>query len=293
MNILITGSNGFIGQNLTSHLLREGHSLYLLTRKAQSASFIGLNYISIDLSIPGFSRMLPQRIDCIIHLAQSSRYRDFPDGTYDMLRVNINSTVELLEWSRHIKVKQFIFTSTANVYTPSMDILIEESATNPTSFYGASKLAAETCALQYQNFFQVDILRCFTVYGPGQTNMLISNLIKRIENGSLITLAERVGIFLTPIYINDLLAIISRLLKPPRPQEAMIFNVCGDEIVPLSNVVMTIEKCLNRQAILQMTGETPLSLAGSNNKLKSTLNLSEFTSLEKGIELTTLKEVPF
>lgn len=288
MNILITGSNGFIGKHLSAYLLSKGHSLYLVSRERPSAVSEGPNYITIDLAVPGFSKVLPDGIDCVIHLAQSSKYRDFPQGASDMMQININSTVELLEWSRVTGVKHFIFTSTANVYKPSNDLVTEESVTNPISFYGASKLAAEVCVIQYQQFFQVDILRCFTVFGPRQENMLIANLIERIHKGVPITLAEGVGIYLTPVFIGDLLSIINCLLKLRHSRKSRILNVSGDKIVSLSDILVAIEKLLGKKAVIEMTDEAPAYFTGSNEKTKRLLGMAELTSLDESLKLTIL-----
>ena len=47
------------------------------------------------------------------YLAQSSSYRNFPDGARDMFDVNLSSIFHL-EWQSN-GVSKFIFTSTANV----------------------------------------------------------------------------------------------------------------------------------------------------------------------------------
>ena len=286
MNILITGANGFIGQHLSSYLSDKGHYLYLLTRKVPLDRSSCFKYISVDLSVCGFSKILPSDIDIVIHLAQSMRYRDFPQGSADMISVNVNATVELLEWCRAEGVKRFIYTSTANVYSPSTEILTEKSLANPSSFYGASKLAAEICIKQYQEFFHIDILRCFTVYGPRQKNMLIANLIERVKNGSPIILAQGVGIFLTPIFVDDVSFAINKLLKIPCSKKSNIFNICGDQIVSLSEVVTFIEGCLEKKAVLEITDRSPSSFTGSNEKVKSALELPKCAPLKKGIELS-------
>lgn len=288
MRILITGSSGFIGKHLVEYLFDEGHVLFLIERKTRLDKSERISHISVDLSLPGFSELLPQGIDCIIHLAQSQRYRDFPDGTIDMMRINISSTVELLEWARVTGVKQFILTSTANVYKPSMELLTEKSPTNPSSFYGASKLSAELCAINYQQFYQVDILRCFTVFGPGQKNMLIQNLIDRVENGFPITLSKGAGIYLTPIYVSDVVKAIGNLFLLSKLNGERIVNVCGDQVVSLFELVKIIERLLNKKAILINTSEPVLSFAGSNERLKEFFGVMEFVPLEKGIELSVI-----
>src|SRR3990167_8609195 len=137
MNVLITGVDGFIGQHL-SRLLSTKHDVYGVTRALPSTRVqAAIKFIFADLSAPAFPDLLPRNIDCVIHLAQSQQYRDFPGGADDMRRINIDATCELLEWARKTGVKQFIFTSTANVYGKSTTLLTESHVTLPDSFYGA------------------------------------------------------------------------------------------------------------------------------------------------------------
>ena len=185
MKILITGATGFIGSCLSKALV-DRHKVFALSRSIETESTEnGLEAVNADLSHSGFAKKLPPDVDSVIHLAQSEKYRDFPDGVADMCQVNINATLELLEWARRTGVKHFVFASSANVYEETTSTLSEGSKALPNSFYGASKLSAEHLALQYKEFFQVDILRFFTVYGPFQTGMLIPNIIDRSFNDLL------------------------------------------------------------------------------------------------------------
>ena len=139
MKILITGASGFIGSNLVRSLA-EKHTVYAVVRKKKK--FVGnpqVNFIEVDLSRKDFVEELPSGINTVLHLAQSSRYRDFPNGVEDMISININSTGLLLDWARRSEVKHFVFSSTANVYSQTGEKFTEKSATTPSSYYGASK----------------------------------------------------------------------------------------------------------------------------------------------------------
>ena len=83
---------------------------------------------------------------------------------------------------------------------------------------------------RYHEYFQIDILRLFTVYGPGQKGMLISNMIERIRSGKEITLAEGAGIYLTPVFVNDVVSLIKQMIDTPdtRRNTLRVINVCGD-----------------------------------------------------------------
>ena len=93
MRILITGVNGFIGQHLAKFLSTR-HEVLGVTRAFESVNdSLAIKILSADLSKPDFVKRLPSAIDIIIHLAQSTQYRNFPGGAEDMRRVNINATL--------------------------------------------------------------------------------------------------------------------------------------------------------------------------------------------------------
>lgn len=287
--ILITGVNGFIGQ-YASRSLANQHIVIGVAKSASLSASLALpqptvQMIYADLSAPDFVGSLPSNIDCVVHLAQSQLYRAFPEGADDMRHINVDATCHLLEWARKSNVKQFIFTSTANVYGRSMDLLTESNLTQPESFYGASKLAAEHLARPYHKFFQVDILRLFTVYGPGQKGMLIPNIIERIRTGQPITLAKGVGLFMTPIYVDDVVTTIRKLIETPAQTPVRLLNVCGDKVSHLGEIVKALEAATGLQANIQTTDEETQYFTGANTTLKRCLGRCDFTNIESGLEL--------
>jgi len=95
--ILVTGANGYIGNHLLYPLSR-GERVVV---KAVSRNAVGLErerveLVTMDVGRQGWTEALEEPVDTVIHLAQSSRYREFPDGAADMVRVNIDATLELL-----------------------------------------------------------------------------------------------------------------------------------------------------------------------------------------------------
>ena len=282
MKILVTGANGFIGRELTGTLASE-HHIFGLTRVITPSHNKDVEWLSTDFTDVHFVNNLPKDIDCVIHLAQSSEYRDFPKGVEDMICVNVDATVKLLEWGRNSRIKHFIFASTANVYKTTSEKITELNLTQPNSFYGASKLAAESFVMQYQKYFQVDILRLFTVYGPNQKGMLISDMIERIKTGKAITLAEGAGAYLTPIFVSDVVTVINDLILTIKKEDCLLVNVCGDFQINLRELVQLIEKAVDRKAIMQETSTKAVYFTGDNARLKSYLFNKKFISPDDGI----------
>jgi len=255
VKILVTGASGFIAQHLIDNFTNS-HDIYGLSRR-DSINDQVFNRIDADLLEKNFERKLPPDIECVIHLAQSGGYRDFPNSADDMFRVNVEATFRLLEWSRKNQIKHFIFSSTANVYSPSSEILVENSQIIPDSFYGATKLSAENIVRQYHQYFSVDILRLFTVYGPRQENMLFPQIIQRIKDEQIITLADGVGVYLTPVFVGDVVWIIEKILQAPLPKESRLLNICSGNVVSLAKIVKHIEAVLHKRAVLRFTDEEP------------------------------------
>jgi UDP-glucose 4-epimerase len=286
MKILVTGSQGFIGRNLIKVLSSE-HEIFAVSRRSvESVTRDRCLQVCVDLSHPDFSQKLPLEVDCVVHLAQSNQYRDFPSGAEDMRRVNIDSTAQLLEWSRTTGVKQFIFASTANIYGSSDGLLEEDDQKNPKSFYGATKLAAENLVTMYSDFFQTDVLRFFTVYGPGQKGMLVANLIERIKGGQKITISGDNELLLTPIFINDVVEVICKLLQSKLANGVRILNICGDSIVTLRSLVQHLESLLCLKAKIERTKGKVENFTGSNALMKKLLEDFRLLNLEEGLELT-------
>lgn len=291
-HILITGGAGFLARRLIRRLI-DDHKVSAVMRDSRAERECDVEHIYIDLTAAGFQDHLPDNVDCVIHLAQSSHYRHFPEGAEDMYRVNIAATLQLLEWARKVEVKQFIFASTANVYGNSMGLLTESDPTQPESFYGASKLAAEHLVRQYQTFFQVDILRIFTMYGPGQKGMLIPGIIDRIRTGQPITLAGGVGLYLMPIYVDDVVAAIRKLVGTPARTQVRLLNACGDRVTHLGEITTLLGAAMGCQANIQFTDGGALCFTGSNEALKRCLGPLRFTDIETGLRLTVSGEKLF
>ena len=116
--------------------------------------------------------ILPNDIDVIIHLAQSSKFRDFPSEAEDIFNVNIKSTAQLLDFARKNNVQKFVYASSGGIYGTNSNRAFNESspitATDQLGFYLGSKLCGEVLVRNYSTLFDVITLRFFFMYGPKQ-----------------------------------------------------------------------------------------------------------------------------
>lgn len=97
----------------------------------------------------------------IFHLAAIPRVAYSMENPHEVLRNNILTTLDVLEFARLNNVKRVVYSSSSSVCG---------NGDGPTSPYGASKLIPETLCKNYSKVFGVDTvcLRYFNVYSKNQ-----------------------------------------------------------------------------------------------------------------------------
>lgn len=147
MKVLVTGGAGYIGGTAVSLLLDQGHAVHVLddcsTGHADSidprATFFQdslLNPTAVKAALVG--------CDAVLHFGAKSLVGESvlkPDIYWE---TNVSGTRILLDAMRQGNVGKLVFSSTAATYGEPKEIPItEKSNTDPTSPYGASKLAVD------------------------------------------------------------------------------------------------------------------------------------------------------
>lgn len=281
--ILITGASGFLGRRLVAHL-GPRHELFCLGRSAPPGGAGEVHWVAHDLARPLAEAALPARVDAVVCLAQSRRYREFPAGAADMFAVNLRATFELLEYARGAGAARFFLASTGGVYAPGPEPLDEDAPVSPPTFYARSKYAAELLAAAYQPHLHVVAARFFFIYGPGQRGMLVPNLLGRVLRGEPVTVEGRPGMRVNPIYVDDAVAAVEAALAL---EGSAVLNVAGDEVVSLTGLVRLMEGATGRPAHIGY-GEARGGgdLVGDNRRMKALLGVAPRTPLAEGLRLT-------
>lgn len=265
--VLITGCNGLIGSTLMN-LLSQNNSFEVFGIGRSQSNRI--NVIKLDLSEDWSSNALPEKIDVVIHLAQSEKFRDFPNSAKEVFNVNTISTLKLLDYAKNAGAKKFIYASSGGVYGNSDIGFNEDSPILPNKdlgFYLTTKFSSELLVANYVSFFSVNILRFFFVYGPKQKkNMLIPRLIESVTNGSTITLQGLEGIRINPIYVEDAAQAITKIMQDPSSQN---INIGGNEIVSLKEICDIIGKEIDKQPHFEIQDTEVKHLIGDVTKMKS------------------------
>ena len=287
MNILVTGAGGCIGSQLIKSLLNESsYFIYALVRDKPSSfsENAQLKYIYSDLSCSNFADTLPDNIDIVLHLAQSNNYRKFPEESNDIYTINIQATYKLLEWSKDIGVRRFLFASSGNVYRASDKLHSEDDICTPLDFYGKTKYIGEFLVSSYSAFFEVSILRIFGVYGPGQTGMTVSNIIEKVKNRQDVTLAANIGLQFTPLFVDDCVALIGLLIHHPFLKP--IYNLSGNEQLDLRELAEKLGALLSIHPKLVVTDGNPVYMNGDSNLIVNSLGYTYKFNIDSGLQKT-------
>ena len=279
--ILVTGANGLVGKILCQKLSEHYNQVYGITQKTLTEKITKINYIQLDFSCSWNAALLPKSMDVIIHLAQSSKFRDFPENVNDVFNVNVESTLKLLNYCKNAGVKKFIYASSGGVYGGGKTAFMETSQILPAEklgFYLGSKIYGEILVQSYATLMQIIVLRPFFIYGPGQNrNMLIPRLINNINTNNPINIAGENGILINPIHVEDASASI---VKAINLKNSGIFNIAGPKVLSLRDICEGIGTYLGKKPLYIHQSEQAEDLIGDITLMCNKLIYPERNLLE-------------
>ena len=302
MKAIVTGAAGFIGSNLCQKLLADGFSVtgidsftdfYPRWIKERNISPLRAHnefeFLDQDLDDLDTAGIL-EGADCVFHLAAQAGVRASWGRNFDIyLKNNIRVTQKLLEASKGLPLKKFIYASSSSVYglTPTLPML-ETNPVHPLSPYGVSKLAAEQlCFLYHKNFgVPTTSLRFFTVYGPSQRpDMAFHKFFKALAEDREIAVfgdGQQTRDF---TFVDDIVQASLAALVSGKPGET--YNVGGGHRKKLADVIRLMEDISRMKARVLWTekqkGDVPDTWADIR-KARQDLGYSPKTRLDEGLE---------
>jgi len=271
--ILVTGATGLLGSKLCESLSSAGCTVYAMVRTLPEKGVDAVEYIMLDLADEFNDTRLPRDLDVVIHLAQSSQFREFPHAALDMFHVNVQSTAKLLDFARGQGVEKFIVASSGGVYGNGNDPFNENSPIIPLGslgYYIGSKMCSEILAHSYVGLFQVTTLRFFFMYGPGQQReMLIPRLFDNVAAGRAITLQGESGIRINPIHVDDA---VQAVIASISTEHSATYNIAGPDILSIREITEAMGHYLDCHPNYQMNSDTPKDLVGDNAAMVKSLH---------------------
>lgn len=242
--VFLTGATGFVGARVAHQLVERGDEVALLLREGSDLRRVrsviaDCTPIYGDLTAPETFRDEVERFGpaAMIHVAWSGvKGRD----RNDLLQLdNVSAAINLFRLALDVGCRRFVGLGSQAEYGPQTGIIREDSATHPTTLYGAAKLAValllERAAATHDASFAW--LRLFSSYGPDDDpSWLISYLIRSLLAGQRpeLTACEQVWDY---IHVDD---VASAIVASLDAEATGFFNLGSGEARPLREIVETV-----------------------------------------------------
>jgi nucleoside-diphosphate-sugar epimerase len=281
MKAVILGSGGFIGSNLSRFLKKKGIEIHSFSSSDREGINPDTGLISDHFSIP-------KATSTVVYLATSPFYRKVPGRLSHILNVNLISAVKVAEISRQAKVERYIYASTGNVYAPSFTPLDEGSPLRRDNWYSLSKIQSEEALALFRKDMEIIVVRPFGVYGPGQTNRLVPNLLKTLLTEKEIYLEKNPddpsdldGLRISLCYIDDAVEMLYKLMIGGGPA---YLNIAGDKAVSIRKIATLLGKYVKKKVRFEISEKCRhFDCIADISLLKRTLQ-PKFTALNDGLQ---------
>jgi len=238
--VLITGSNGLLGQKIID-LFKVKKGFDIITTSKGKNRYPNNPFIYLDLDITNRQEVIEQldyyKPDFIINTAAKTNVDACEDEKKSCDDLNVNSVKYLIESCErnnthliHIST-DFIFDGKSSEYT-------EKSVANPLSYYGLSKFKSEQLILKSN--IRYSILRTIIIYGIVY-NMSRSNIVlwakKMLESKQKIKIVK--DQIRTPTFSEDLALACLLVIEKGKTG---IFNTSGKDAMSIYEMVLRIAK---------------------------------------------------
>ena len=283
-NILITGSAGFIGANLTIKLLSEHNDIrivgidnmndyydpaikeYRLQQIEKAARdnwiFIKGNIADKKLIDSIFDEYNP---DIVVNLAAQAGVRYSITNPDVYIESNLIGFYNILEACRNHPVKHLVYASSSSVYGTNKKVPYStgDKVDNPVSLYAATKKSNELMAHAYSKLYNIPStgLRFFTVYGPaGRPDMAYFSFTNKLIKGEKIQIFNYGNCKRDFTYVDDIVeGVIHVMRKPPEKKNGgdglpippyKIYNIGNSKPENLLEFVDVLQQELIRAEVL-------------------------------------------
>lgn len=236
MKVLITGSNGLLGQKIVGQVLKKGTS-FLATSKGENRNpnCPSENYQSLDICDANaiekvFTDFQPTHI---IHTAAITNVDTCELNPEECELVNVTATRYLFEAAQKVNA-HFQLLSTDFVFDGEKGNYKETDEPNPLSIYAQSKVDGEALLLN-SNYKNHSIVRTIIVYGVGN-NLSRNNIIcwakEALSKGQQMNIID--DQFRAPTWADDLAWACIRICELDKTG---IYHISGPETFSIYTIV--------------------------------------------------------
>ena len=297
---LVTGGAGFIGSHIVDELVARGIETYVidnlstgtLDNLAQHRGSSLLHFMAGDAR-EAEALLQDTGIDIVFHeaaIASVPKSVSHPMLVHD---VNVNMTLQLLNYCVKAGVKRFVFASSAAVYGILEGKATEDMACRPNSPYGAGKLAIEDYLHAYRRTYGIEtvMLRYFNVYGRRQRYSDYSGVItifinKLLEGGRPVIFGDGLQVR-DFVHVDDIVQ-ANMLAMESANAVGEMFNVASGRATSILELVRIVKELvgaagIDHQFAPPRPGDMKLGLA-SIDKIRAVLGYDAKVQMQQGLK---------
>jgi UDP-glucose 4-epimerase len=276
MNILITGSSGFLGQALTRKLTKLGHKVipYDLANKKDICD-----------KEQFYQTLKESKATTVIHLAAIADLYLFHKNPTLSNKVNIEGTRNILNACQQLNVR-LLFASTCCCYGNSPHHPADETTPlQPTESYALSKQISE------EEILKIGLPHCCmrlaTFYGPNMRRALVvGTFMDQIQHEEPIYIDGDGKQTRTYTYVDDVVdGIITIATAPPK---YTVVNVTTEDETSVLDVVDQVEWVTGKPAIIEWREDRSYQIKKeqiSNRRLRE-LGWKQSYTFQEGVKAT-------
>ncbi len=297
--VLITGGAGFIGSHLVDYLLEKGCDVVILDNLSQGnkLSIETINNVHlVNGDIRDYDTLKKAANGCTIiyHLAAILGVDIVSKDhikTMDIETIGLQNIVSLTK--KNI-IEKIVYASTSGIYGKSaFDKSVKEDyIVDPRTSYSVAKRFNEIYlkSLWLERGVASSSVRYFNVYGSRQdTRMVIPRFITQAKNNNPIVVYGDGNQTRDFTFVKDAVRITFDIGKKLK-QGSEIYNLCGNNEIPIIEVAHLIKKYLKSQSEIRYL-ESPVSRyefevkrrTGNSQKLNTFLGKQSYTPFKKGL----------
>lgn len=244
INVVITGSNGLLGQTLLKLLLleKDTYQVFGFSKGKNRSGREDFTYISIDLTDEQKLKKELTKIEpsFIINTAAMTQVDDCEDNKIGCDLLNITVVKWLSEISKVLNA-HLIHLSTDFIFDGKKGNYKETDVANPLSYYGLSKLKSEEILIN--STIDFTILRTILVYGK-VFDMSRSNIVlwvkEMLEKGKEITIVD--DQYRAPTYVEDL-ALACKISMDKKAKG--IYHISSNTLLSVFEIAQQIAEIFN------------------------------------------------
>tara|TARA_Y100001935_G_scaffold49843_1_gene41467 strand:- start:4843 stop:5808 length:966 start_codon:yes stop_codon:yes gene_type:complete len=304
VNIIVTGSSGFIGYHLVKKLLRNGHNIIgvddnndhynpaLKLERLKLLSSKNFKFYECDINAIDINN---EFFDLAINLAAQPGVRICKSKEYLYQHTNVNGFKKFCNFCIENNIDKVIYASSSSVYADSEKSKFNESTTplKPKSLYGKSKLANEIYANELASNSNIKFLglRFFSVYGPfGRPDMAYYSFANSIKNKNPISLNNGGSMYRDMTYIDDIidgiLGSIDFIFNSSNKISNEIFNLGNNQPIKTTKLLNKIEYFLGEKTSVlnNFTCNESFKTHADIEKARNLLGYNPKVFFDEGIE---------